>query len=329
LKAWRHRKYLLRCLKHTPEKLRAEWHAQREKKIAETSLEEVREKDRKRYQQRRAAAGYKVGEKMYLARIKKERRLNSISDPVLKSYYREKRRQGRKQTTKEQFQELQTKVNARMEIDPEYAEKIRQKRLAADRRKNALKRPPEIAARLLAGEERETLKKKFLEVLETSAFIGITAKHLEIPASRVYGWMRDDPDFAESVHAAQGRTAERVGLALISKALNENDTQAQIFICKTLGKSLGFDEKNPVVNINVGSNTLDVTSLGDYEQKQMLTFIKKSKGETIIDVDSVDIDDEFDVDNKELESDIEQPVPVKVSPAARPMRKVIHNKLED
>jgi hypothetical protein len=94
----------------------------------------------------------------------------------------------------------------------------------------------------------------------------------------IYRWMRDDVEFATDVRNAQGRTAERVGLALISKALNDKDTQAMIFICKTLGRSIGFDEKAPVVNINVGNQPeINMDGLSADEQVQLLNLIRKSK----------------------------------------------------
>ncbi|MDR2170577.1 MAG: hypothetical protein LBP59_10580 [Planctomycetaceae bacterium] len=122
------------------------------------------------------------------------------------------------------------------------------------------------------------LKEKFLATLEKSAFIGITAQHLGLNERRVKRWMASDPEFAERVREVQSHTAERVGLALIAKAMHEGDTSAQIFICKTLGRSLGFDEKQPMVNINVGNQSdFDMTGLSIEEKDQLLQLLRKSK----------------------------------------------------
>jgi hypothetical protein len=127
----------------------------------------------------------------------------------------------------------------------------------------------------------EKLKETFLVTLEKSAFIGITSQHLGISERRVKRWMSSDPDFAERVREVQAHTAERVGLALIAKALTDGDTTAQIFICKTLGRSLGFDEKQPTVNINVGEQAgIDISGLTLDEKDQLLQLIRKTKVES-------------------------------------------------
>jgi hypothetical protein len=158
--------------------------------------------------------------------------------------------------------------------DPKYQERVKntQKRISNQNR------TVDSFKKQLRQEEIQELKRRFLDALEKSAFIGITAKHLDLTESRVYGWMQKDPEFANAVRAAQARMAERVGLALISKALTENDTTAQIFICKTLGRSLGFDEKQPVVNINMGTQPdLDVSNLSFEEKENLLHLLRKSR----------------------------------------------------
>ena len=51
-----------------------------------------------------------------------------------------------------------------------------------------------------------------------------------------------------------------------------------IFLCKTLGKNLGFDEKYPAVNINVGNQAdFDVSGLSLEEREQLLALVRKSK----------------------------------------------------
>jgi hypothetical protein len=174
----------------------------------------------------------------------------------------------------------------RRKNDTEYSNRVCQKR----REKNKKNRSMETYKKQLCKDEIRELKRRFLEALEKSAFIGLTAKYLDISETRVHNWMRNDPKFANDVRAAQARTAERVGLALISKALTENDTSAQIFICKTLGRSLGFDEKQPVVNINMTNQSeMDLSGLSLEEKEQFLLLLRKSKQSGQIGQDTIDV----------------------------------------
>jgi hypothetical protein len=130
----------------------------------------------------------------------------------------------------------------------------------------------------LLPEEIKELKRRFVETIEKSAFIGITAKHLEIPESRVYSWMRNDEEFETAVRNAQQRVAEKVGLTLINKAIQTEDTQALIFLCRTLGRNLGFDEKQPMVNINVRQDPqVDLKRLTLDEKENLLQLLRKTQ----------------------------------------------------
>ena len=130
----------------------------------------------------------------------------------------------------------------------------------------------------VARENMAEFKAQFVDLIERSAFIGVTANSLGLRESLVYQWMRDDPEFAENVRHAQSRRAEIIGLTAINKALEEKDTQLLIFLCKTLGKNLGFDEKYPAVNINVGNQAdFDVSGLSLEEREQLLALVRKSK----------------------------------------------------
>jgi hypothetical protein len=187
---------------------------------------------------------------------------------------------------KENKEKYYKKRKEKFENDSEYAEKCRQ----YDRKRYLRGRTVEAFKKQLTKNEIKDLKRRFIETIEKSAFIGITAKHLGITESRAYYWMQKDAEFANAVKAAQARTAERVGLALISKALTENDTSAQIFICKTLGKSLGFDEKQPIVNINMNNQPdMDLSGLTLEEKEQFLNLLRKSKQSKQIEQDTIDV----------------------------------------
>ena len=136
---------------------------------------------------------------------------------------------------------------------------------------------------LIAKEDMVELKAQFVKTIETAAFIGITAKSMGLKESTIYKWMRDDREFAAAVRHAQTRQAERIGLTLINKAIEEKDTQALIFLCKTLGKNLGFDEKMPSVNISIGTQPgFDVSGLSMEEREQLLALVRKSKQQDLL-----------------------------------------------
>jgi hypothetical protein len=196
---------------------------------------------------------------------------------------------------REKCEDLQFYMKYRDRVNSRYRKKYKtdstfcRKRQRSARESYRNNRTAEIYKRQMSKDEIKDLKRRFLETLEKSAFIGITAKHLDITEKRVYGWMQRDPEFANAVRAAQARTAERVGLALITKALVDNDTSAQIFVCKTLGRPLGFDEKQPVVNINVGTQPdFDTSGLSLEEKEQLLQLLRKSKQQKLND-DAVDV----------------------------------------
>ena len=122
------------------------------------------------------------------------------------------------------------------------------------------------------------MKAKFVEIVEKAAFIGITAQSLGLKESTIYRWMRDDHEFAAEVRYAQSRHAETLGLIAINKAKEEKDSQLLIFLCKTLGKNLGFDEKAPFVNINIGNQPdFDMSNLSMEKREQLLALIREAK----------------------------------------------------
>jgi hypothetical protein len=157
-------------------------------------------------------------------------------------------------------------------------------------------------------EEIKELKRRFVETIEKSAFIGITAKHLDISETRVYSWMKSDPKFELAVRNAQQRVAEKVGLTLINKAIQTEDTQALIFLCRTLGRNLGFDEKAPVVNINMGKedSQLNLQRLSLDEKENLLCLLRKtqqSESEVVSAIADADVQEVQRIDNAPLRPD--------------------------
>ena len=108
--------------------------------------------------------------------------------------------------------------------------------------------------------------------------------------------MMDSPEFANEVRHAQSRHAEEIGRILIDKAKTEKDTQSLIFLCKTLGKNLGFDEKMPAVNINIGSQAdFNVSGLSIEDREQLLTLIRKSKQQESAESKPIEVQEVLDV----------------------------------
>ena len=152
------------------------------------------------------------------------------------------------------------------------------------------------AEELLAEKNQAEYKTRFVAAIEKSAFIGITAKALGLREFIVYKWMMDDPEFANEVRHAQSRHAEEIGRILIDKAKTEKDTQSLIFLCKTLGKNLGFDEKMPAVNINIGNQAdFNVSGLSIEDREQLLTLIRKSKQQESAESKPIEVQEVLDV----------------------------------
>jgi hypothetical protein len=149
---------------------------------------------------------------------------------------------------------------------------------------------------VLAEENQTEFKAKFIDAIGHAVFIGSAAKMLGIRASTIYKWMRDDPAFAHDVRHAQALHAEDIGQIAIKKAKEEKDTPLLIFLCKTLGKNLGFDEKMPAVNISIGSQTdFDMSGLSIEDREQLLTLIRKSKQQESAKSKAVEVQEVLDV----------------------------------
>jgi hypothetical protein len=83
-------------------------------------------------------------------------------------------------------------------------------------------------------------------------------------------WLDTDAQFAFDYKQTKTLLAERLGETLIAKAF-DGDMRALIFCCRTLGRTIGFDDRDTAVNINVDNRTpaIDIASLSKEERQQV------------------------------------------------------------
>ena len=177
--------------------------------------------EKKREHAREYCCKLRQDPEFYKKQLEKNRQYykNARNDPeklkkmLLRQYRCRKKNDGQQKIYKRRYSEKK-----RRERPEQYANerKYYTRYLKKWRRKH---RTVEQYMQQLLPEEIKELKRRFVETIEKSAFIGITAKHLEIPETRVRSWMMKDPEFETAVRDAQQRVAEKVGLTLINKAI--------------------------------------------------------------------------------------------------------------
>ncbi len=92
----------------------------------------------------------------------------------------------------------------------------------------------------------EQHKKAIIEALEKSLGVVTTAcKKVGIGRTTFYGWLKDDPDFAEKVNDIQ-----EIALDFVESKLFENikdgKTAEMIFYLKSKGKKRGYVERQEI-----------------------------------------------------------------------------------
>ena len=133
-------------------------------------------------------------------------------------------------------------------------------------------------------------KKHFLETIEKTHFINLTCSILQIKESLVRTWIRTDPEFALAVRSAQVRFGERVGHAVLVKAIN-GDMAAAMYVLKEFKEAVKFVD--PQVEEIQASDTSMVDNLTPEEQETLLHLTRKAKQKAIDngeDVSNVQID---------------------------------------
>lgn len=100
-------------------------------------------------------------------------------------------------------------------------------------------------------QQSDTIKKQFLGNLEKSlGIIASACKKTEINRSTYYDWRHKDQVFAAACDLITEDTSDFVESKLLQK-INEGDTAAIIFYCKTKMRSRGYDGKDKRVAIEL------------------------------------------------------------------------------
>ena len=121
-----------------------------------------------------------------------------------------------------------------------------------------------------------TIKKKiFIESLNKS--LGIIAPAMEAAGIKngqtIRDWRKKDEDFAEAMKECEARCGDFVESALLKKIQN-GDTAAIIFYCKTKLKDRGYSERNEITGKDgkdlLGTPEVDIAALTDEQRKVLL-----------------------------------------------------------
>ncbi|MCD8281706.1 MAG: hypothetical protein LUC22_00440 [Prevotella sp.] len=110
-------------------------------------------------------------------------------------------------------------------------------------------------------QERQQAKKEaFIEALEKSlGVIAPACRAIGIARRTYYNWLKDDPAFAAAVDAILNDTGDFVEGKLL-QLINEGDTAAIIFYCKTKLKSRGYSERQTFDVQGIPPTTLVVSN---------------------------------------------------------------------
>lgn len=103
----------------------------------------------------------------------------------------------------------------------------------------------------------EQHKKAVIEALEQSLGVITSAcKKVGVGRTTFYGWMKDDPDFADKV-----RSIEDIALdfaeSQLHKQIKDGSTAATIFYLKTKGKKRGYIERTET-DITTGGEKVNI-----------------------------------------------------------------------
>lgn len=110
----------------------------------------------------------------------------------------------------------------------------------------------------------DTIKSKFLEILENSHGIVLSAcKSCDLPRSTYYKWLNDDPEFKLAVDDIQEMAIDFVESKLMKRIDGDFETPpsdtAIIFFLKTRGKKRGYIERTEVEQ----SGTIAINIMND------------------------------------------------------------------
>lgn len=100
---------------------------------------------------------------------------------------------------------------------------------------NVKKKDKPLASQLKKRELIKALASSLGNVTEATRAVGIDR-------STYYKWLKEDPDFAQSIEEVNDEQIDYVESKLLQR-INEGDTTATIYYLKTKGKRRGWSEK--------------------------------------------------------------------------------------
>lgn len=164
------------------------------------------------------------------------------------------------------------------------------------------------------------MKEKFLETLENTHFPLMACKILQLKTSIFRTWLQTDQEFANNFYDIQARMGERVGHAMLAKAI-EGDLGALMFVLKQFGDSVSFIEPKVTATSQVSVDASTVSGLTAEEQETLLSLMRKAQQGVSQEKSTVFIEyDEEKPDNSKLishefdESEIKDDEVIDVNP---------------
>lgn len=151
-------------------------------------------------------------------------------------------------------------------------------------------------------------KKQFLAALTKLHWVSLTCETLGMEEKVVQVWMHTDFDFAAKVRTTQIRMAQRIGHAMLKKALTQDDIGAQMYLIKQFGKTLQWTEQDMVADAPATTSGLDVSKLSVEEQETLLRLMRKANETTVPQIEYIDESDVVEEIPEEEQKFIEQQV---------------------
>lgn len=127
---------------------------------------------------------------------------------------------------------------------------------------------------------KEHLKPKFLQVFEENlGIISPSCRAVGIDRETYYNWRRKDPNFDKACKEIEETQGDMVENRLLTR-INEGDTIATIFYCKTKLKNRGYVERQELTGKDGEQLRQTVIQVADKDTAKLLDNIqeKGSKG---------------------------------------------------
>jgi predicted DNA-binding transcriptional regulator AlpA len=113
----------------------------------------------------------------------------------------------------------------------------------------------------------EQHKKAIIEALEKSLGVVSTAcKTVGVGRTTFYGWLKDDPEFAQQVDDIQNIALDFVESKLFEN-IKQGKTSEMIFYLKTKGKKRGYIERQEITGADGTPTNFQIEIIGNTKSK--------------------------------------------------------------